>query len=69
MAQPTTQLLSIVQKHLDLPQDDENVVLIAKFLVNLHGNSTLEEFKKVVKENGGEVDPRVIDIFTQRKWM
>ena len=54
MAQPTTQLLSIVQKHLDLPQDDENVVLIAKFLVNLHGNSTLEEFKKVVKENGGD---------------
>ena len=45
MAQPTTQLLSIVQKHLDLPQDDENVVLIAKFLVNLHGTRHLRSLK------------------------
>lgn len=70
MTQSDSQLLSIVQKHLELPENDENVVLIAKFLINLYEKSTsptLDEFKKVVKDNGGDEfeDEFIKDVYNQ----
>lgn len=55
-AQPDTQLISIVQKHLGIPENNENLSLIAQFLSNLYGRATnsWEEFKKLVHENGGD---------------
>lgn len=53
--QPDKQLLSIVQKHLGLPDNDENLTLIAQFLTNLYGKSTnqsWDDFRKLVDENG-----------------
>ncbi|RCK66505.1 Pre-mRNA-splicing factor ATP-dependent RNA helicase prp22 [Candida viswanathii] len=54
---PDQQLLSIVQKHLRLSPQDENVSLIADFLTSLHGKLTSPSwsaFKKVVHKNGGD---------------
>ncbi|KAL6451597.1 PRP22 Pre-mRNA-splicing factor ATP-dependent RNA helicase PRP22 [Candida maltosa Xu316] len=51
------QLLSIVQKHLGLPENDDNSKLIVKFLVDLFQKSqdkTLPGFTKIVKDNGGD---------------
>ena len=60
--QPDKQLLSIVQKHLGLPDNDENLTLIAQFLTNLYGKSTnqsWDDFRKLVDENGGDEFPDV----------